>query len=133
VKAQPRPWVGAGDGVVFERRSPPWRHHWGALVPLPTTLAWAIRVKTQAPASGAGDGGVFVTSLLRASPWRVDGCLLRATSLLSGLVDVGAVGPGWMLHAEAAASESDAALAQQGGAAVGSAWVATLCRLCAWF
>jgi hypothetical protein len=93
VKALPRPSVGAGDGGVFERRSTPWRHHRGALVPLPTTLAWAIRVKTQAPVSGAGDGGVFVTSLLRASLWRVDGLLLRATSLSSGLVDVGAAAP----------------------------------------
>jgi hypothetical protein len=93
VKALPRPSVGAGDGGVFKRCSPPWRHHRGALVPLPTTLAWAIRVKTQAPVSGAGDGGVFITSLSRASLWRVDGLLLRATSLSSGLVDVGAAAP----------------------------------------
>jgi hypothetical protein len=41
---------------------------------------WALREKSLAPGSRAGDGGVYVASFLKASSWRA--CIRRLAVLL---------------------------------------------------
>jgi hypothetical protein len=67
-KLCPDPHVGVDGGSIHGCRFPFWRHHRGSSLPM---MAWSLPVKTQASVNWSERDGIYVVSLLWASPWRV--------------------------------------------------------------
>jgi hypothetical protein len=100
-KLCPDPRVGADDGGVYGRRFPSWRHYRGFSLP---TMAWSLRVKTQASVSRSGRRRrlrriPLVGVALESQLWRL--CVASPV----GVSGRWGSGPGCWLCVEAAASE----------------------------